>query len=252
MSMLEKIIFIADIIEEERNFEGVDEIRKLAFENIDLAIIKSCESTIKYLITKGLLIHPNTIELRNSLLNMGINMKRFLKAIIILILIISIPLVILKLNKPKSTNILLIGVDAGDYEHKEAPKRSDTIMLVHLEPKDKKIYIYSIPRDTRVKFNGEYRKINSIHAIGGINSLKEQIETMLKIKIDHYIKVDYNSFRELVDAIGGIDVIIPFDMNYDARDIKIHFKKGEKVHLDGLKAEQFVRWRKIMMEVDMP
>ncbi|MCX7694391.1 MAG: nicotinate-nucleotide adenylyltransferase [Caloramator sp.] len=71
MSMIEKIIFIADVIEEERNFEGVEEIRKQAFEDIDLAIIKSCDSTIKYLIEKGLLIHPNTIELRNSLLDMG-------------------------------------------------------------------------------------------------------------------------------------------------------------------------------------
>ncbi|MCX7694392.1 MAG: LCP family protein [Caloramator sp.] len=171
-------------------------------------------------------------------------MKRFIKLILIILLIISLPIIIFRVNKPKEMNVLLVGVDAGDYEHKDAPKRSDTIMLIHLDTMDKKIYMYSIPRDTRVKANGEFRKINSIHAIGGIDLLKEKIEDMLKIKIDHYIKVDYKAFRELVDAIGGIDVLIPFDMNYDARDIKIHFKKGEKVHLDGQKAEQFVRWRK--------
>jgi nicotinate-nucleotide adenylyltransferase len=71
MSILEKIIYIADIIEEDRNFDGVEEIRKLSFENLDLAIIKSCDSTIKYLLERGLLIHPNTVELRNSLLDMG-------------------------------------------------------------------------------------------------------------------------------------------------------------------------------------
>lgn len=171
-------------------------------------------------------------------------MKRLIKIIIILLIIISLPIFILSVNKPKEVNVLLVGVDAGDYEHKDAPKRSDTIMLIHLEPKDKKIFIYSIPRDTRVKVNGDYRKINSVYAIGGINLLNEKLEDMLKIKINSYVKVDYKAFRELIDAIGGVDVIIPFDMNYDARDIKIHFKKGERVHLDGQKAEQFVRWRK--------
>lgn len=171
-------------------------------------------------------------------------MKRLIKIITILLFIVLIPIFILSINKPKAANLLLVGVDAGDYEHKDAPKRSDTIMLIHLESKDKKIFIYSIPRDTRVKVNGEFRKINSVHAIGGIDLLKYKLEDMLKININNYVKVDYKAFRELIDAIGGVDVIIPFDMNYDARDIKIHFKKGEKVHLDGQKAEQFVRWRK--------
>ncbi|WP_373867079.1 bis(5'-nucleosyl)-tetraphosphatase (symmetrical) YqeK [Thermobrachium celere] len=68
MSILEKIIFIADVIEEGRNFSGVEELRKLAFQDIDLAIIKSCELTIQYVISRGLLLHNNTVELRNSLI----------------------------------------------------------------------------------------------------------------------------------------------------------------------------------------
>ncbi|MCX7951367.1 MAG: bis(5'-nucleosyl)-tetraphosphatase (symmetrical) YqeK [Clostridiales bacterium] len=68
MSMLEKIIFIADIIEEGRNFNGVEELRELAFKDINKAIIMSCEKTIEYVISKGLLLHLNTIELRNYLI----------------------------------------------------------------------------------------------------------------------------------------------------------------------------------------
>lgn len=68
MSLLEKIIFIADIIEEGRNFDGVEELRKFAFMDLDKAIILSCEKTIEYIISKGMLLHLNTIELRNSLI----------------------------------------------------------------------------------------------------------------------------------------------------------------------------------------
>lgn len=75
MSMLEKIIFIADLIEEGRNFNGVEELRKLAFKDINKAIIMSCEKTIEYVISKGLLLHLNTIELRNYLIMGDTNEK---------------------------------------------------------------------------------------------------------------------------------------------------------------------------------
>lgn len=172
-------------------------------------------------------------------------MKKLFKFILLsLLLLILFFAAYIKFNNPNSANILVLGVDAGDYQHKQAPKRSDTIMVINLDTKDKKVYMYSIPRDTLVHVNGENCKINAVHAIGGVELIKNKVESMLNIKIDYYVKVDYNSFKELVDAIGGVDVVVPFDMNYDASDIKIHFNKGEKVHLNGEKAEQFVRWRK--------
>jgi nicotinate-nucleotide adenylyltransferase len=73
MSLLEKIIYIADIIEEGRNFQGVNELRKKAYENIDKAILMSCNFTIEYVLQRGLLIHPLTIELRNTLILGGKN-----------------------------------------------------------------------------------------------------------------------------------------------------------------------------------
>lgn len=69
MSMLEKIIFIADYIEPARNFEGVEEARRLAFEDIDRAVLYSLDNTIRHLLSKGAVIHCNTIMARNSIIN---------------------------------------------------------------------------------------------------------------------------------------------------------------------------------------
>lgn len=69
MSLIEKIIYIADIIEENREyFKGLEKLRKKAYKDLDEALIMSADSTIKYVIKKGFLIHPLTIEFRNSLL----------------------------------------------------------------------------------------------------------------------------------------------------------------------------------------
>ncbi|QCX32475.1 LytR family transcriptional regulator [Caloramator sp. E03] len=142
-------------------------------------------------------------------------------------------------------NILILGVDAGDYDNKNNNcKRSDTIIIARYNPTKDKIYILSIPRDTRVNINGHYEKINAAHAIGGVPLTVKTIEKMLGIEINYYIKIDYEAFKKCIDAIGGVDVVVPYDMNYDAYDISIHFKKGEKVHLNGEEAEKFIRWRK--------
>jgi predicted HD superfamily hydrolase involved in NAD metabolism len=68
MSVLEKIIYIADYIEPMRNFPGVDELRKLASGDLDDALLLSFDNTIKYVITKGQLLHMDTIEARNYIL----------------------------------------------------------------------------------------------------------------------------------------------------------------------------------------
>lgn len=151
-----------------------------------------------------------------------------------------------QVNVNEPVNILLLGVDAGDYANKTTnnPKRSDTMILIRYNPENNKVYMLSIPRDTRVVIDGQKEKLNSAHRIGGVPLAISTIEKMLGLKINYYAKVDYTGFRNCIDAIGGIDMEIPFDMDYDAYDISIHFKKGEIVHMDGKKAEEFVRWRK--------
>lgn len=73
MSKLGKIIYLADMIEENRKFDGVDEIRKEALIDLDKALLLSCNCTIGYVIKENRMIHPLTIEFRNSLLVRGVS-----------------------------------------------------------------------------------------------------------------------------------------------------------------------------------
>lgn len=68
MSMIDKILFVADYIEPDRSFPGVNEVRRLAFKNINKALLLSLDRTIKFIVTKGGLIHPETINARNDIL----------------------------------------------------------------------------------------------------------------------------------------------------------------------------------------
>lgn len=151
-------------------------------------------------------------------------------------------------SNKSSINILALGVDIGTAgsENKNDPKRTDTMMLIHYDKKSKEANVISIPRDTLVKINGKNFKINAAHARDGVEGAVRATEKLLDVHIDYYGKVNYEGFRELVDAIGGVDVKIENNMNYDddAQNLHIHFKKGEEVHLNGKKAEEFFRWRK--------
>lgn len=68
MSLLEKIIYLADYIEPGRKFPGVEDLRRLAFEDIDKALLSSLDNTIKYVISRGQLLHTDTIDARNYLI----------------------------------------------------------------------------------------------------------------------------------------------------------------------------------------
>lgn len=153
-------------------------------------------------------------------------------------------------NDGESCNILVMGVDVGDPRSKNVndPKRTDTLIVAHYNAEDKKISLVSIPRDTLIKINNKNFKINAAHAIGGANGVSyavEAVEKLLDIRIDYYGKINYEGFRSVIDAIGGVDVDITRTMNYDdpTQNLSIHFKKGTTVHLDGKKAEEFFRWR---------
>jgi LCP family protein required for cell wall assembly len=120
------------------------------------------------------------------------------------------------------------------------------MVLLHYNSETNEMNVVSIPRDTLIKINGKNIKINSAHAIGGVEYAVDAVEKLLNIDIDYYGKVNYEGFRKLIDSVGGVEMEIERNMNYDdpSQNLHIHFKKGETVHLDGEKAEQFFRWRK--------
>lgn len=139
---------------------------------------------------------------------------------------------------PEKTNILFMGVDKDGY-------RSDFMMVANYDTNTKQVNAMQIPRDTYVPGNGRNdKKINSAY-FSGFEQTQYEVNLALGIEVQKYVTVDTAGFRKLVDAIGGIDFEVPFDMNYEdpTQDLYIHLKKGMQ-HLDGDKAEQFVRWRK--------
>jgi polyisoprenyl-teichoic acid--peptidoglycan teichoic acid transferase len=147
-------------------------------------------------------------------------------------------------------NILLMGIDKVP-ENPNNPTaqfsgRSDTMLLVRFNPTDASIKVLSIPRDTRIKLpNGEYNKINSANAIGGIDYTKQTINDNLNgLTVDKYIRVTSNAFEKLIDAVGGIDVYVPKDLKYkdQTQGLYIDLKQGQQI-LNGSQAEGFVRFR---------
>lgn len=140
-------------------------------------------------------------------------------------------------------NIVVLGVDERAEEHDTG--RSDTLFVVMFDQEKKNISLLSVPRDTRVRIPGHgWDKINHAYAYGGRELTQETVEELLGIRIDNYVMVDFNGFKGLVDAIGGIDINVEKDMYYyDEWDgFKVDLKKGPQ-HLDGETAIQYVRYR---------
>jgi len=138
-------------------------------------------------------------------------------------------------------NILVLGGD-----EKEGG-RSDTIMIVRIQ-KDFQPVIISIPRDTRVKIDGirGYSKINAAYAYGKSKLAIKTVEDLLGIKLDRYIALNYEAVKKIVDAVGGVDVEVPFHLYYKdttpGKELFIDIPAGLQ-HLDGEKAVKFLRWR---------
>ncbi len=160
------------------------------------------------------------------------------------------------LGKGIKLNIAVFGVDKDET-------RTDVIFVVHFDSNAKEFKLISVPRDTRVDIAPEVKKIydendryyqsptkiNAVHAYGGDKGPEctvLQLEDLLGINIDHYVKVNIEGFGEIVDAIGGVDFYVPQDMYWDMTDtgdIRIDLKEGQQI-LDGDKAIQLIRFRR--------
>lgn len=150
----------------------------------------------------------------------------------------------------RPVNILLLGIDRVPEAAANSPKifdgRSDTILLLHLEPRDKSISLLSIPRDTKVEIPGiRFSKINEANARGGAALATRLVSSMLNnATIERYVRVSSSAFRELVDLLGGVEVFVPRAMSYQdtAQKLKINLAQGWQT-LNGEQAEQFARFR---------
>jgi LCP family protein required for cell wall assembly len=152
------------------------------------------------------------------------------------------------------TTILVIGTDGGRAPGRGDARRSDSLLLLHLDPETHRVSYLSIPRDLRVEIPGYgTAKINAASQVGGPALTLATVKALTGLPVDHVVVVNFDGFKELIDAVGGIDVKVPkailsnkFDCPYKpARCAKWdgwRFEKGTQ-HMDGRRALVYSRIR---------
>lgn len=145
-------------------------------------------------------------------------------------------------NRKDPLSILIVGVDERDGDS----GRTDSMLVVTINPDTKSTKILSIPRDTRAELvdnddpdNSRIDKMNHAYAFGGIEMTISTVEHFLNIPIDYYTEVSMEGFRDIVDAVGGIDVDNKYAFELDG----VSLDEGEQ-HLNGEEALMYARMRK--------
>ncbi|WP_116244629.1 LCP family protein [Nocardiopsis sp. FIRDI 009] len=156
-----------------------------------------------------------------------------------------------------AVNILFMGTDGYEegttaYSREFEGERSDALMLAHISPHGDRVSVISFPRDSLVMLpacapygqtegtGGYFGMINTAMFHGGPPCVVHTIETLTDIRVDHFVHLSFMSFRDVVDAIGGVEMCIPEPMR-DRRS-GLDLEAGEQV-LDGDEALSFVRAR---------
>lgn len=151
-----------------------------------------------------------------------------------------------------SMNILMLGSDSRDPDNKAKAGewRTDTMLIAHIPANHEKVYFISIPRDLYVyipespkdKSLGDRKaKINAAFAWGGLPLTVQAVEGFTKLRMDHVVLIDFGGFKQVVDALDGIDMYIEQDVK-SIHPPNRQFKKGN-AHLGGAEALDYVRQR---------
>ncbi|MCE4049444.1 MULTISPECIES: LytR family transcriptional regulator [Bacillaceae] len=142
----------------------------------------------------------------------------------------------LSLEQQEPFSVLMLGVDERDGDS----GRSDTMIVMTVNPEKKSVKMLSIPRDTRTEIvgHGTTDKINHAYAFGGVAMSMDTVENFLDIPIDYYMQINMEGFKDIVDSVGGVTVNNDLDFTYEG----VHFPEGQ-VTLDGEKALKFSRMR---------
>jgi LCP family protein required for cell wall assembly len=158
-------------------------------------------------------------------------------------------------------NILVMGSDSragvgNDIDGQtDIGERSDTTILVHVSADRKTVYGVSLPRDAMVTRpecdgdsgetipGGELQMFNAAYSLGGPTCTVKQVESLTGLYIDYYISIDFNGFKDMVDAVHGVTVCIPEDVDDSAHGIVFHAGTQQ---LDGQQALNYVRERYVL------
>ncbi|WP_035425371.1 LCP family protein [Halalkalibacterium ligniniphilum] len=142
-------------------------------------------------------------------------------------------------------SILFLGVDDRDGN---LSGRTDAILVATFNKEDTSVNILSIPRDSLVNIPGRTNpdKINHAHAYGGLDLSVSTVEELLDIPIDYYVKLNFDAFVEIIDALGGVEVDVPktfSEQDSSGNQGAITLQEGTHT-LNGEEALAFVRMRK--------
>lgn len=143
------------------------------------------------------------------------------------------------LNNKEPFSVLLLGIDTGDDGRVEQG-RSDTTIVATVNPRDKQTTLVSLARDTYVDISGQGKqdKLNHAYAFGGASLAMDTVENYLNIPINHYVSINMAGLKELVNAVGGIEVNNNLTFSQDGYDFTIG-----KISLDGEQALSYSRMR---------
>lgn len=154
-----------------------------------------------------------------------------------------------------NVSILIAGVDASDIRNnKGGNARTDTLMLATLNKDKKSVKMVSIPRDSYVYIPevGYETKINHAHAYGGMPATIETVENLMDIPVDYYVKLNFEAFIDVVNAVNSITVDVPYELseqNSDDVEGAIHLMPGEQ-KLNGEEALALARTRKYDNDIE--
>lgn len=142
------------------------------------------------------------------------------------------------------TNVLIMGIDDGVSVYGDEGLHADTIFFVSMDLNTGRLRAIAIPPDTYIDNREGSGRIATFYANGGSPRMVRAISDLLHVSIHQYITINTKAFRELIDALGGIDIYVEDDMNYEDEEgnISIHLKKGYQ-KLNGEAAEGFLRYR---------
>jgi LCP family protein required for cell wall assembly len=184
----------------------------------------------------------------------GRRQRGCLLALLVLFACFSLLLVSNFLVPPRSLNIVILGVDARPGQGYLT--RTDTVMLLNITPGRLRVSLLSIPRDVFI-YVPEYgeQRINTINVLGeeeahgaGPALVKASFKESFGVTVNNYVRLDFNGFVDLIDAVGGIDVNVPkliIDYDYptsDAGTMTVRFDPGWQ-HMDGERALEYARTR---------
>lgn len=146
------------------------------------------------------------------------------------------------LREHKPISILILGTDTGALGRHDTG-RTDTMMIMTLNPDTKKTTLVSIPRDMEVNFPDypQYSpaKINSAYTYGGVKEAINTVEQHFNIPIDFYILINMGGLEKAINDVGGVDVKSPLTFSYGGSS----FVQGETQHMNGKTALNFARMR---------